>query len=305
MTKVGRDSPDNTQIPDPGRLPGSPEHEVSYLIVLTGAGAGGVFRIDRDLIIGRDEHADIRVLDDWASRRHARIRADDPEVTVEDLGSTNGTLVNGQKVAERQGLRDGDRISVGSTSVLKFTYRAGIDEEFKEAAYDRASRDALTGVHSRKFFDETLRGELAYARRHARPLAVLLVDADGFEKMNAKWGRLAGDGLLIALARRLETCVRADDVLARYGGDEFVILRRSVSQDQAFSFARRINALVADDSMPIPGRPDLVDLTVSIGLAHFPAAGIGDAAQLLAVAEHALGSAKRTGGNRVRTQAGR
>ncbi len=281
-----------------GRAPDGTE--VAYLIVIAGAGVGNIFRIDRELVIGRDERADIRVLDDWTSRHHARLR---PELsgttTVEDLGSVNGTLVNGQKVAATRALKDGDRISVGSMTVLMFTFRAGVDDDFRCRAYDRASRDALTGTHSRQFFDEALRAEIAYARRHASPFALLLIDVDRFAAFNAGRGRLAGDPLLTALARRIESRLHGEDVLARYEGDAFVVLRRFVSLDQGFSLGLRVAAAVGDTPLAIQGRRDLVAVTVSLGLAHFPAPGVGDAGQLLAALESAATAAKAAGGDRV------
>ncbi len=275
---------------------GPPDHDVAYLIVIAGPGVGTIFRIDRDLVIDRDERADIRVLDDWASRRHARIRPGASGASVEDLGSLNGTLLNGQKLATARELQDGDCISVGSTTVLKFTFAAGIDEDFHRRAYDRASRDALTGKHSRQSFDDALRGEISYARRHGSPLALLLVDADHFVAVNGARGRLAGDALLIALARPVESALDTDDILARYDGDAFVVLRRFVSLDQGFSLGVRISSVVADKPMPIQGARDPVH---SIGLAHFPVPRINDASQLIAAAESALGSAKASGRDRV------
>lgn len=282
-----------------GAAGGPSDHDVAYLIVIAGLRVGTIFRIDRDLVIGRDERADIKVLDDWVSRWHARIRPGASGASVEDLGSLNGTLLNGQKVATAHELQDGDRISVGSTTVLKFTFAAGVDEDFHRRAYDRASRDALTGTHSRQFFDEALRGEISYARRHGSPLALLLVDADHFGAVNGARGRLAGDALLTALARRIESALDADDVLARYDGDAFVVLRRFVSLDQGFSLGLRISSVVADKPVPIEGAREPVHLTVSIGLAHFPVPGINEAIQLVAAAESALASAKAAGGDRV------
>jgi two-component system cell cycle response regulator len=90
--------------------------------VLAGETLGQMFRIERpETVIGCAAEADIRVLDDGVSRRHARIVLDDEEVCIEDLESVTGTLLNGDRV-RRVVLRDGDQIQIGSTTVLQFTH---------------------------------------------------------------------------------------------------------------------------------------------------------------------------------------
>lgn len=94
----------------------------AYLIVLAGGNLGQMFSIlDTECVIGRAPSATIRLQDDGVSRRHARLVHQDGQVIVEDLKSANGVLVNGQRV-ERMVLNDGDKIQVGSTTILKFTY---------------------------------------------------------------------------------------------------------------------------------------------------------------------------------------
>lgn len=269
------------------------------LLVLTGVGSGRVFCLDRDITIGRDDHSDIRIVDEWASRLHARLVPNGGKVGIEDLASTNGTLINGEKISAPIELRDGDTISIGSTCVLKFSYHGRLRQEFEEGLYDRASRDGLTGAHSRSFFDEHLRGELSFARRHNRPFAIFMIDIDGLETINQIYDWIAGDSLLIELVHTIQGLLRDDDLCARYEDARFVVLRRLISIDQALSLAGRLRSDFAAEPFALPTASTPLRITISIGVAHFPTHG--DSSETLLLAEQALHAAKKAGGNRTIT----
>ena len=87
-------------------------------------------------------------------------------VTLKDLGSANGTYCNGTRISDARVLTDGDKISMGGTTILKFTYQDDLDEQFSQNLYESAVRDGLTGLYNRRYFDDRLRAELAFASRH-------------------------------------------------------------------------------------------------------------------------------------------
>src|SRR5262249_22225960 len=94
----------------------------AYLVVMAGSNVGEMYKLDKDqLLIGRGDKADLRLLDDGISRDHARVVKDGAKMVLEDLGSTNGTFCNGTRVS-RQALSEGDKILLGSTTILKFSY---------------------------------------------------------------------------------------------------------------------------------------------------------------------------------------
>jgi len=238
-------------------------------------------------------------VDEWASRLHARVVPQGGTVGIEDLASTNGTLVNGKRVTSPTVLHDGDMISIGSVCVLKFSYRSRLLQDFEQGLYDRASRDGLTGAYSRRFFDQHFRGELSYARRHQEPFAILFVEVDSFAGLYASHGWIVCDSLLIELVRTIGALLRDGDICARYDNARLVILRRLVSVHQALSLARRVRADFAAEPFEAPISRKPLSVTVALGAAHFPTHCPDDSAAVLPLAERALQTAKDLGGNRV------
>jgi diguanylate cyclase (GGDEF)-like protein len=278
--------------------------DLPCLVVLGGVAVGEMFRIATPrTVIGRSANAPVRIIDDDVSREHAQIVVDDGHAFVEDLGSKNGTFVNGTPVNGVQALRDGDKIAVGSSTVLKFTYHDQVEEDLQQRIYERARRDLLTGTFSRQYFEEQLYREFAYARRHARPLALILFDVDGFQRVNDSHGHLIGDLALTAIGNRVRPVLREEDLFARYGGEEFVLLCRSTDASHARFAAERLRQTVA--STPFTLRDRSICLTMSAGVAMYPEAGVTTTEALIAAADQALYTAKRDGRNRVAVHAPR
>ncbi len=269
------------------------------LIVLAGGVVGEVHALDVDVtVLGRGGEADIKVDDAGISRRHARVTRGPNGFVVEDLGSTNGTFVGDQPVKEPTPLRDGDRIGLGKTAVIKFTLQDELERTFHRQMYESSVRDPLTQVFNRKYLMERLASELSYARRHGKSLSLLVLDIDHFKKVNDSLGHLAGDAALRALAALLATQLRAEDVVARYGGEEFVLVARGISAPSTLSFAERIRR--ATEALVVPWEPEGFRLTVSIGVA-FTADGTGFATpdEVIAAADQKMYAAKQAGRNRV------
>jgi diguanylate cyclase (GGDEF)-like protein len=267
------------------------------LLVVAGRNTiGKMLPLAGEMVIGRHPRADLHLDEEGVSRRHASLRvAIDGTVIVRDLGSTNGTFVNGDRVYERV-LRDGDKIQIGAATILKFSYQDALDEALQRNLYDSATRDALTRLYNRKHFDDVLPREIAFARRHHRPLCVVMFDVDHFKRINDGFGHPAGDAVLVTLAQRVSAAIRAEDVFARVGGEEFALVLRDLDLEHGTACAERIRKIVAATQFAFEGRT--IPVTISLGVAELDDAHEAPA-HLVSAADRALYAAKHGGRNRV------
>jgi diguanylate cyclase (GGDEF)-like protein len=277
-------------------IPKASVRDRAYLIVLTGETVGSMHRIEGESVVGRSASATIRLNDDGVSRRHAKLTQKGVLVILEDLQSANGTFVNDEQITERI-LKDGDKIRIGSTTILKFSYHDDLEESFQQRMYEAALYDSLTKAFNKKHLLERLPSELAYARRHNSPLSVMMFDVDHFKKVNDNYGHLAGDYVLARLGKITQSAVRTEDIFARYGGEEFAIVSRGVDLARAGIFAERLRMLVESTDFDHDGTH--IPVTISIGVAGTPEITVNDATELIAAADSALYAAKRGGRNRV------
>ena len=269
----------------------------AYLVVLQGSNVGEMHKLEGpEVVIGRAVTASIRLQDDGISRRHARIIMVGDQVIIEDLQSANGTLVNGELI-QHHGLRDGDKIRLGTTTMLKFTYQDKLDESFQQQMYDAALRDGLTRIYNKKYFLDRLDTEFAYAQRHVATLSIVMFDVDHFKRVNDTWGHLAGDAVLVKLADITQQTVRTEDVLARYGGEEFGIICRGIPLLNAGILGERIRTAVERNVFDFEGTR--LPVTVSVGVAALPETPAEKPQDLIAEADAALYDAKQAGRNRV------
>lgn len=267
------------------------------LTLMSGTEAGQVFTLADEAVIGRELEAQVRLDDGSVSRRHARIYRSDARFFVEDLGSTNGTFVGGHKV-ERSELSSGDRIQVGPKLTLRFAMIDEAEELLQRQLFESSTRDPLTRAFNRKYLLERLTAEVAHARRHKTSLAVLLFDVDEFKQMNDTHGHLTGDAVLRAIADQVSAHTRLEDVFARFGGEEFVVLIRATGSQDAPRLAERLRMAV--ERMEVPTSRGNVRVTVSVGVASLhelpKEASVAD---LLQRADERLYRAKDLGRNRI------
>ena len=276
---------------------GEQKRDLAYLVVLAGVSAGEMFKLQEDrTVVGRGTKVTLRLNDEGVSREHCAFVREGEKIIVTDLGSTNGTYVNGIKI-DRKELTDGDKIMVGSTTILKFTFHDYLDEVFQRQMYESALRDGLTKVFNKKYFTDYLEKEFAFAARHGGPLALIFLDIDHFKKINDTYGHPAGDHVLAELSQMMVDLLRTEDVLARFGGEEFTVLCRGSDQKGATVVAERLRSTVEQRKFTFDGKD--IPVTISLGVAAIPECVVNDHAAFLAAADKALYEAKRTGRNRV------
>lgn len=156
--------------------------------------------------------------------------------------------------------------------------------------------DDLTGLLNMRAFNLVLEKEIARVRRYAQPFTVIMVDIDGLKDINDQHGHAAGSRLIKTIAHSIRECVRTSDVLARYGGDEFVILMAHTSTEHARTAAERIRAAIKNTSFDMQGVR--IASTVSVGIASFPEC-VKEAEDVLDKADIALYKSKQCGRNKV------
>ena len=171
-------------------------------------------------------------------------------------------------------------------------------ERLFQSVNDRAMRDGLTRAYNRGFLADWLPRQLRLSRRSGAPLSALMVDLDHFKRINDTFGHSAGDQVLVALARCIESQLRSTDVVVRYGGEEFTVLLPDTPVAGGFVTAERLRAAIAAMTER-EGLPEGLRITASIGVAAIGQAD--DGAQLIPRADAALYQAKRGGRNRVVT----
>lgn len=275
------------------------------LICISGRSIGQMFLLSRDeLVVGRAPECDVFLDDEGVSRHHAKVVRRGERWVIVDTGSTNGTFHDGERIDVRA-LEDGDQVHLGAGTILQFRVQDEREAEFHALMQTYKTHDPLTDALNRRAFVTELDKEVGFAVRHHEPLSLLMFDVDHFKGINDTYGHLVGDRVLRAIAGSVREVKRKEDVFARFGGEEFVILLRATDAEGAFLLAERVRRAIADLSLEVGG--ERVACTVSIGVATLgeseddeePTRG---AESLVALADRRLYRAKRLGRNR--TEAG-
>ncbi len=269
----------------------------AYVVVLAGDRMGEMFALGPGTSsIGRGLTADIRINDEGISRTHTTVVYQDDVYYLMDAGSTNGTFANGERV-DRYPLHEGDRIQLGATSVLKFTYRDDTEEDLQRRLFESALRDRQTGLFNRGYFLNRLESDVTVALRQGKALTLVLFSVDDFEGVLGRLGIADGEILLRELAQRVQAITREDDVLARYGHDVMGLTCRWVDAMRGSRAASRIRDAVASEPFVVSG--ERVVISVSLGVADLGMLLEATADGLVTAAELAMRQAGRLGAGRV------
>jgi len=269
----------------------------AVLVRMDSVQAGQVTSLDGpELRMGRHPDSGLVLDDEGMSRSHARVFYEGGAYFLEDLGSSNGTYVDGKRITKLM-LFDGAVVQLGPRVCFRFSLTDESQERILRQLYESSVRDPLTGAYNRHFFHERLRGELAYAERHNAHLSVLLFDIDHFKNVNDTHGHPAGDAVLRAVTSTTLRLLRVEDVLARYGGEEFIVLLRGVPIEGARKAGERLRRAIEGATTDVAGT--VIRITVSIGCASLACCERLGSDALISVADRRLYTAKHAGRNRV------
>ena len=271
---------------------GSDDHGI--LIQIYGPKLGERYSLDGDVAtIGRDLGNNIVLVDESVSRNHAKIERTTRGFVLEDLDSTNGSRVNDDSIKSCL-LKSGDQLQIGSF-ILKYIGSGNVEAVYHEEIYRMMITDGLTGIANRRKLDEAMENEFLRAKRYGRPLSIAILDADHFKKVNDTHGHIVGDFVLKKLATLFQQNIRREELLGRYGGEEFVVVMPEVDSSGAFQLAEKLRKTV-ESTVFKSGEAEL-PITISVGVATLGAEESVKA--FIDTADQALYKSKEDGRNRV------
>ena len=277
------------------------QRKQAALVVLQGSESeiGTHVMLDRAVTIGRDPKTELPLQDEGISRRHCRIAFDKEKSAffIEDLGSTNGTLLNGKRLQAQKKLEAGDRIYLGAC-VVKFTYSDALEVGYHAQMDVLVGTDDLTGLIAKRRFDAAYVRAVEEARRMRAPLAVMMLDLDGLKQINDTHGHPVGAHTIAEVGKLIGQVVSPHGAACRFGGDEFAAFLPNLGKRDGAKVGETIRACVASHRFEKDGV--VVRPTISIGVSAYPEDG-STADLLLRHADEALYRAKKTGRDRVRT----
>ncbi len=281
------------------------KEQPACLILIRGSPQGHRYFITADeMIIGREPSSDISIQDPSISRRHARVVRGPNGVTIEDLGSSNGTSINGKRIEAGTvvDLTKEDLIKLGN-SIVKYLPAGEIEIIFYGNLNQAVNSDPLTKCFNKGYFLEAIEAEVKRARAFLTPLSLVFFDLDHFKKVNDTYGHEAGDLVLKEFSNLIRglSLLSQKDIFARYGGEEFCLLMPGTTLAMAERHADTIRARVQAHSFVYEGKK--IPVTSSLGVSELRS-DMDSASDLIKSADKALYQSKEGGRNRVTVSRG-
>lgn len=281
-----------------------PKRKNACLVQYSGAKLGKRYPLtETSNVVGRSPTVQVIINEASVSRQHARFILIGDNVAVEDMGSSNGTFVNDVRAEAQVTLKDGDIVRLG-TVLLKFFAHDNVDSIMHDKIYRMATIDAGTQIFNKQYLLDALDSEFKFSKAYDRELSIIYYDLDHFKPVNDTYGHNAGDYVLRESAALVKAAVRKDDILGRYGGEEFVIILPNTDARTAADLAERIR-------QKHEAHPFLIDFeqsgqkrrvqhrqTISMGVQQLKP-NISTPKELLEAADQKLYNSKQTGRNKV------
>ncbi|MBS1957849.1 MAG: GGDEF domain-containing protein [Bdellovibrionales bacterium] len=276
------------------------KEQPACLILIRGTPQGHRYFITEDeMTIGRDPAADISIADQTISKKHAKIIREGAVIKIEDLGSSNGTLINGKKLeaGNTAKLAKEDMIKLGN-SIVKYLPAGEIEIIFYGNLNQAANTDPLTSMFNKGYFLEAIDAEIKRAKALSTPLALIFFDLDHFKKVNDTYGHDGGDFVLKEFTKVIKNsgAVKPKDVLARYGGEEFCLLMPGTTIQDAAKYAETLRGKTQTHAFTYENKR--IPITTSLGVAELTS-DMETATDLIKAADKVLYESKQGGRNRV------
>lgn len=261
---------------------------------------------ERGLHLGNDEDADIP-LQIAFQQAHLYLFKQKDEWFVYNLTPSSDAFINGVPFAMNY-LLDGDMLQVDHY-LFEFCLANGAKADFYEEIYQSLTEDILTKAYNRNFFFNLLQWELKRFQKREEnrrthrdqqqppPMSLLMFDIDHFKNFNSQYGQLVGDEVLKGVVKRAKEGMRSTDILARVGGEEFLVYLPDTNYSQAIEFAEKIRKKIAEEPFFIDLKKEALSVTISLGVASY--SNEMDMNRFIEVANQFMIQAKIQGRNRV------
>ncbi|MFK5892992.1 MAG: GGDEF domain-containing protein [Pseudomonadota bacterium] len=270
-------------------------HLKPVVSIIQGKDKGRIFPFTSSVTIGRGSDADFVINDELISRIHIKITLIANTFMIEDIGSTNGTFIEGNRI-EKFTTIPGSVVHIGE-SKLVFSLKSEAQIDTEKELYKAATTDDLTKLSSRLWFMKRADDEMLYAQNKGLPVSLVMLDIDFFKKVNDNYGHQAGDYVLKQTAAILLKHKRKYDLLGRYGGEEFILLLKDLSTEKSVQVSQRICQAIEAAEFIYNGKK--IPITISLGVCSMPPGDIMDLTNSIFVADKLLYKAKENGRNRV------
>lgn len=266
-------------------------------IVMEGPDKGATFGLSTGQhTIGRTPDCDIVIQGRGVSRVHAVVTVKaHGDVVVEDLGSTNGIYLDGERITRGE-MESGQTLSFGPEVKLRLELSSGSVQKLLRDMFESATQDALTGLYTRRGFEQRVEVEFAMVRRHGMSSCLAVLDLDHFKEVNDREGHEAGDIVLCELASLLKNNVRLGDLACRWGGEEFTLYIRQTDLAGGVALLERLRQEFSSLRIPLP-TGHTTEVTFSAGVVDLRE--FEDWALAFRKADEALYKAKAEGRNRI------
>ena len=264
------------------------------LVVIAGPELGQRVVVDHSLTLGRHPDCDLTLSDPLVSSNHARIEDRGDSWTLVDLGSTNGTRVDGTPAHEVV-LAPGHKISLGNT-VIRFEAQDHLEQKYAEVIEHLLTKDDLSGLYVRRKFDTELAKAVQGAEAQRTPVGLLVMDLDGIKQINDTHGHLFGAYVIGESGKIIGEVISQRGFACRFGGDEFLAALPNHGADAAVQIAEEIRSAINSHRFERAGI--VLKPGISCGVAAFPE-DANDPVSLFEFGDAALYRAKAAGKNRV------
>ena len=247
--------------------------------------------------MGRDRDCRIILEGSGISRKHARVQQDmNGKVVIDDMGSTNGTFVDGQRITQHL-LVGGEHIQIGPDTVVKFELRSALENNLPPESKDPGVMDQSTGLYNRRHFLSRLRRDFVQVIRERQSISMIKLSVDGYSQIVEQFGYDGGEMILRRIASLISADLHADDAVARWGEKKISILLNNTSAKAAGRIAENLLQTIRTTHVENNGRK--IDFTVSAGVATVGEDDFCEPQDLLNDADENLAKAREAGGDQT------